>query len=102
MSINVTLITVYQVINDDTEGRAMPTEEFFEDEDAAFQKSKPGTCSGRGREPKAREAVRLPDGSVRLLGRVVVIESASERALKIEREAARKKLTARERKILGV
>jgi hypothetical protein len=103
MSTNVTLVTIYQVVDDDVEGRPSPTGQFFEDKSVAFEKSKPGTYTREGREPMAREAIKFPDGTIRLLGEVVIsIHGTGEMALKAEREAARKKLTRREREILGV
>jgi hypothetical protein len=99
MSIAVSLVTVWQVVCDDNDGRPSPSHEFFEREEEAFERSKPGTWSGKGRPPKAQDAVKFPDGSVRLLGDTVILDGAlAER----EKAAARAKLTPRERKLLGV
>ena len=103
MSTSVTLVTIYQVVNDDVEGNPSPTGRFFEDDLTAFEESKPGTYTHAGRQPIEREAIKFPDGTIRLLGEVVItVHGTGEMALKAEREAAMKKLTRREREILGV
>lgn|SRR5678816_572470 len=103
MNTNVTLVTIYQVVNDDTDGNPSPTGQFFEDDLSALEASKPGTYSLKGRQPVEREAIKFPDGTIRLLGEVVIsIHGTGEMALKAERETAKKKLTRREREILGV
>lgn len=103
MSTNVTLVTIYQVVDDDTDGNPSPTGKFFEDGLSAFEASKPGTYSRKGRQPVEREAIKFPDGTIRLLGEVVIsIHGTGEMALKAERQAAMKKLTRREREILGI
>jgi hypothetical protein len=102
---NVTLVTIYQVVCEDNDGRESPSNQFFEKASDALEKSKPGTWSGQGRPPKAREGVRFPDGTIRLLGDFVTITPdgmVSTTAEKAERDAAKAKLTRREREILGI
>lgn len=105
MSVNVKveLVTIYQVMNDDNDGNPVPSGEFAEDAAVALEKSKPGTWSGQGREPNKCEAIKFPDGTIRLLGDVVItIHGSGERARRAERDAAKAKLTRREREILGI
>lgn len=103
MSTSVTLITVYQVIKDATDASPSPTGEFFEDRSVALEKSKPGTYDRKGHEPTEHDAVRLPDGTVRLLGKAVITPyGTGADAERAERDAAKAKLTRREREILGI
>lgn len=105
MSVSVTLVTVYQVMNDDNDGNPVPSNQFFDKASDALEKSKSGTWSGRGRPPKAREGVKFPDGTIRLLGDFITITPdgmVSTTAEKAERDAAKAKLTRREREVLGI
>lgn len=103
MSVSGTLVTVYQVVYDDDGGNQSLTQHFFEDKSTAFEKSKPGTWSGQGRPPVEREAIKFPDGTIRLLGgTIITVHGTGELALEAERKAARNKLTRREREILGI
>lgn len=103
MNVSVMLVTIYQVVNDDNEGNPTPSRQFFEDKFTAFERSKSGTWSGWGYPPVEREAIKFPDGNIRLLGdTVITIHETGEMTLKAEREAARNKLTNREREILGI
>lgn len=98
-----TLVTVFEVMNEDNDGRQYRTGAFFESESEALERSKDGTWSGKGLAPKRIRAVKFRDGSIRVLGDVVITAyGTGELALKAEREAAVAKLTQREREILGI
>ena len=105
MNVTVSLVTVYQVVGEDNDGRPSLSNQFFEKESDAFEKSRRQTWSGEGRKPKARDGVRFPDGTIRLLADFVVLTPdglVSIAAEKAEREAAKAKLTPRERRVLGI
>ena len=99
MSVTVSLVTIYQVMNEDNDGRQYATDRFFERAPDALEVSKDGTWSGKGLPPKEREAVRFPDGTIRLLGEAVIPDGAEAER---EKAAARTRLTPRERRLLGV
>jgi hypothetical protein len=99
MNIIVQLVTVYQVVRENDDGRETLENVFFEQAEDALERSKRVTWAGKGRPSKAMEAVRFPDGTIRLLGETIIQNSANEEA---EKTSARAKLTARERKLLGV
>jgi len=99
MSVTVSLVTIYQVMNEDNDGRQYPANQFFERAPDALEASKGGTWSGKGLPPREREAVRFPDGTIRLLGEAVIPDGAEAER---EKAVARAKLTPRERELLGV
>lgn len=99
MSVTVSLVTVYEVVGQNDDGRETPENLFFERAEDARERSKPVTWDGKGLPPKAHEAVRFSDGTIRLLGRVVIPDGAD---LEAEKASARAKLTVREQKLLGL
>lgn len=103
MSINITLVTVYEVMGEDESGNRKPQDLFYDTANDAFEKSKGSTWSRDGLPPKEHEAIRRPDGTIQLLGKVVITPyGTGADAEKAERDAAKAKLTRREREILGV
>ena len=103
MSVPITLVTVYEVVGEDESGNRRPENLFYDSANEAFEKSKGRTWSNKGLPPKEHDAIKLPDGTIRLLGKVVITPyGTGADAEKAERDAARAKLTRREREILGV
>lgn len=103
MSVDVTLVTIYEVIGEDDSGNQRSEGLYYEKEGDALEKSKGATWSGKGLPPKRRDAIRFPDDAIRLLGDVVITSyGTGAEAVKAERDAAKAKLTRRERKILGI
>lgn len=101
MSITVTLVTVYQVIGDTDDGNPRAFNQFFETAESAHEASIPQTWSRKGRKPDACEAVKFPDGTIRVLGETV-IPSVSTADNERQKKAALAKLTPRERQLLGL
>lgn len=65
----------------------------------SLEASKGSTWSGKGLPPTERGAIKFSDGTVRLLGKTISLDGSD---LEAEKAAARAKLTARERRVLGV
>lgn len=103
MSFSATLVTVYEVMGEDESGNHRPEGLFYRKAEEAFEKSKGSTWSNKGLPPKEHDAIEVLHGTIRLLGKVVITPHGTGAAAeKAERDAAKAKLTRREREILGI
>lgn len=103
MSVDVTLVTVYEVVGVDNDECESPSNQFFSKASDAFEKSKPYTRFGQGRPPKAREGIRFPNGTIHLLGDVVITPyDTGAAAEKAECDGTKTKLPRRACEILGI